>query len=63
MYSIGSNWHVSHTLLSKGELLLSGAGAVFGGWLEIEVGMITLVLPTKLPERAGKTLPQPHNCT
>lgn len=42
MYSTGSNWHISHTLLSKGELLLSGAGAVFAGWL---------VLPTKLPDR------------
>lgn len=55
MYSAGSNWHISHTLLSKGELLLSGTGAVFEGWLEIKIRIITLVLPTKLPERKGNT--------
>lgn len=51
MYSTGSNWHISHTLLSKGELLLSGTGAVLEGWLEIKIRIIALVLPTKLPER------------
>lgn len=35
MYSTGANWHFSHPFLFKGELLLSGTGAVLGGWLEI----------------------------
>lgn len=33
IYSIGSNWHISHLLLFKGELLLSGTGACLEvGW-------------------------------
>lgn len=32
-----------------------GDWGVFGGWLETEVGGIILVLPTKLPKRAGNT--------
>lgn len=32
-----------------------GDWSVFGGWLETEVGAIILVLPTKLPKRAGNT--------
>lgn len=55
IYSAGSNWRISHTLLSKRELLLSGTGAVFEGWLEIKIRIITLVLPTKLPERKGNS--------
>ena len=55
MYSTGSHWRISHTLLSKGELLLSGTGGGFEGWLEIKIGTITLVLPTELPDREGST--------
>lgn len=40
-------------LLSEGELLLSAAGVVLEGWLEIKIRVITLVLPTKLLEREG----------
>lgn len=55
MYSTGSNWRISHTLLSKGELLLSGAAAMSEGWLEIKIRIIMLVLSTKLPDREGNT--------
>lgn len=43
MYSTGSHWRISHTLLSEGELFLSGAG--FEGWLEIKIGLLHRCFP------------------
>lgn len=54
MHSTGSHWPISHTLPSRRELLSSGTGAVFGVCLEIYIRSVTLVLPTKLPEKKAE---------